>query len=130
MPREMPFRPGNDRIAQTYNDGFVDLFTCADLAAPGYQPKLEATHVARLTYEKQFLGINRVYQSRQAHAEIKKIVRVPKSPVTVFHLARDFDGVWYKIELVQEPEGVYPPSLDLSLSRVTAEVEVEYEPLL
>lgn len=130
MPRKMPFRPGNDRIAQTYNEGFVDLFTCADLAAPGYQPKLKATHAARLNYEKQFLGINRVFQSRQAHAEIKKIVRVPKSPVTVFQLARDFDGVWYKIELVQEPEGVYPPSLDLSLSRVTAEVEVEYEPRL
>lgn len=130
MPRKMPYRPGADRIAQTYNEGFVDLFTCADLAAPGYQPKLKATHVARLNYEKQFLGINRVFQSRQAHAEIKKIVRVPKSPVTVFQLARDFDGVWYKIELVQEPEGVYPPSLDLSLSRVTAEVEVEYEPRL
>lgn len=130
MPRKMPFRPGNDRIAQTYNEGFVDLFMCADLAAPGYQPKLRATHAARLNYEQQFLGINRVFQSRQAHAEIKKIVRIPKNPVTVFQLVRDFDGVWYKIELVQEPEGVYPPSLDLSLSRVTAEVEVEYEPRL
>lgn len=125
MPRKMPFRPRSDRIAQTYNDGFVDIFSCADLAAPGYQPKLKATLMMRLNYEKQFLGINRVFQSRQAHAEIKKIVRVPKSPVSVFQLARDFDGTWYKIELVQEPENIYPASVDLSLAAVTTEVEIQ-----
>lgn len=128
MPRKTPFRPGNDRIAQTYNDGFVDIFQCDDLASPGYQPKIRATHVARLNYEKQFLGINRVYTSRQAHAEIKKVVRVPRGPVTVFQLARDHDGTWYKVELVQEPENIYPASADLSLSAVANEVEVLYEP--
>lgn len=128
MPRKMPYRPGNDRIAQTYNDGFVDIFQCDDLAEPGYQPKLRATHLARLNYEKQFLGINRVFQSRQAHAEIKKVIRVPKGPVTVFHLARDHDGTWYRIELVQDPDGVFPASVDLSLSAVASEVEVLYEP--
>lgn len=128
MPRKMPFRPGNDRIAQTYNDGFVDIFSCDDQSTPGYQPKIRATHVARLNYEKQFLGITRVYQSRQAHAEIKKVVRVPRGPVTVFQLARDHDGTWYKVELVQEPENIWPASVDLSLSAVANEVEVLYEP--
>lgn len=128
MPRKMPFRPRADKIAQTYNDGFVDIFSCADLAVPGYQPKLKATHVARLNYEKQFLGINRVYQSRQNHAEIKKVIRVPRGPVTVFQLARDHDGTWYRISLLQEPDGVFPASVDLSLTAVANEVEVLYEP--
>lgn len=128
MPRNMPFRPRNDRIVQTYNDGFVDIFSCTDLAAPGYQPKLKATHVMRLNYEKQFLGINRAYISRQAHAEIKKVIRVPRSPVTVFQLARDHDGTWYRVELVQDPENIYPASVDLSLSAVANAVEVLSEP--
>lgn len=125
MPRKLPFRPRSEPVAQTYPDGYVDIFSCDDLAEPGYQPKLKAVHVVRLNYAKQFLGINRVFQSRQAHAEIKKVVRVPKYPVTVFQLARDWDGTWYKIELVQEPENIFPASLDLSLSAVTAEVEVQ-----
>lgn len=128
MQRKMPFRPRAEQIAQAYNDGFVDIFSCEDIAKPGYQPKLKATHVLRLNYAKQFLGINRIYKSRQDHAEIKKIVRVPKCPVSVFQLARDYTGMWYRVDLVQEPENVFPASLDMSLVAVTAEVEVQNEP--
>lgn len=127
MPRQMPFRPRSEQVAQTYPDGYVDIYNAEDAASPGYQPKIRVTKVCRLKYEKQALGINRVYLSRQNHAEIKKVVRVPRREVTPFQLARDEAGQWFRIELVQDAMNVYPPSLDLSLSTVTADVEVQNE---
>lgn len=124
MPRKMPFRVGAEQIAQTYNDGYVDIFSCGDIAAPGYQPELKASFVARLQYAERVLGINRLYLSRQAHAEIKRVIRIPRSPVTVFDLARDHLGQWYKIDSVQNVDGVLPASIDLALSAVTSEVKI------
>lgn len=126
--RRHPFRPRNEQIVQTYNDGYVDIFDTADGAEVGYQPKVTATHALRLCYEKQYLGINLVYQSRQAHAEIVKKLRVPEAPVRVFQLVRDQFGQWFEISLIQNADGVMPPSLDLSLKAVSADVEVQHEP--
>lgn len=125
MPRKMPFRPRSEPVAQTYPDGCVDIYSCDDLAEPGYQPKLRAVHVLRLQYAEQVLGINRLYLSRQNHAEIKRVLRVPRCPVSVFQLARDHMGQWYKIDFIQNVDGVLPQSQDLSLVAVTAEVEVQ-----
>ena len=126
--RRQPFRPRNEQIVQTYNDGYVDIFDTADGAQVGYQPKVKALHVLRLPYEKQYLGINLVYQSRQNHAEIVKKLRIPEAPVRVFQLVRDQFGQWLEISLIQNADGVMPPSLDLSLKAVTADVEVQHEP--
>lgn len=133
MPRRsnnqrQPFRPRREEIVQTYNSGFVDVFDIADGAAVGYQPKVKASHVLRLCYEEQYLGINLVYLSRQNHAEIVKKIRVPKAPVRVFQLVRDQFGQWLEISLIQTADGVTPEALDISLKAVTADVEVQYEP--
>lgn len=135
MPRtsrvnRMPFRPQQEEISQVYNSGFVDVFDTADGAQIGYQPKIEASHVLRLCYEEQYLGINLVYLSRQNHAEIVKKIRVPKAPVRVFQLVRDQFGQWFEISLIQSADGVMPESLDISLKAVTADVEVQHEPNL
>lgn len=128
--RREPFRPRNEAIAQTYNSGYVDIFEKVDAAEAGYQPEIHARHLLRLPCEEQYLGINLVYLSRQAHGEIVKKVRVPEAPVRVFHLARDQFGTWFEISLVQKADGVLPESLDLSLKAVTADVEVDDEPTL
>ena len=132
MPKNsrQPFRPKSDAIAQTYNDGFVDVFDTADGAEVGYQPKVQAIHVMRLSYEEQYLGINLVYLSRQNHAEIVKKIRIPKAPVRVFQMMRDQFGQWFEISLIQNADGVLPASLDISLKAMTADVEVQYEPEL
>ena len=133
MPRRtnrQPFRPRQEEICQTYNSGFVDVFDTADGAQIGYQPKVQASHVLRIPYEEQFLGINLVYLSRQNHAEIIKKIRIPKAPVRVFQLMRDQFGQWYEISLIQSADGVMPEALDISLKAVTADVEVQHEPVL
>lgn len=126
--QRQPFRPREETICQTYNSGFVDVFETSDGAEVGYQPKVQASHVLRLCYQEQFLGINLVYKSRQDHAEIVKKIRVPRSPVRVFQLMRDHNGQWFEISLIQKADGVYPESLDISLKAVTADVEVQHEP--
>lgn len=131
MPRRtnrQPFRPRQEEICQIYNSGFVDVFDTADGAQIGYQPKVQASHVLRIPYEEQFLGINLVYLSRQNHAEIVKKIRIPKAPVRVFQLMRDQFGHWFEISLIQSADGVMPEALDISLKAVTADVEVQYEP--
>ena len=49
---------------------------------------------------------------------MEKVVRVPKGPpVSTQDVAVTEDGRQYRIDLVQLAEGVWPPSLDLTLAR-------------
>lgn len=123
MPRKMPFRPGNE-ISQTYNDGIVTLCTASDTATAGYQPVIEATERYTVPFEKRVLGINRLFQGRQDHVEIKYLIRIPHVNVSTQDLAQTHDGKWYKIYSVQSVDGVKPDSLDISLVSVEQDVEV------
>ena len=123
---QKPNRP-NDEISQTYNDGMVMICETTDAAKPGYMPDPAATEKARLRYSEQRLGINRAYLGRQSQTEIDRVVRVPKmDKIHVQDIAVTEDGKQYKIDLVQSVPGVYPPSIDLTLSRVTQKYEVKY----
>lgn len=123
--RKVPFRPAENPIVQTYTDGFVDVFACEDAAQPGYQPVIRAVFLHRLLYAEQVLGINRLYLSRQNHKEIKRVIRVPRGPASVFQLVRDETGQWFQVDFIQNVDKVYPASLDLSLIAVTADVEAD-----
>lgn len=125
MPnRRKPFRPDTE-ISQTYNDGVVEIYETSDVAEPGYQPVITATLKLSLHYQERVLGITRMYLSRQDHAEIKKVIRVPRRAVVSQDLAKTHDGQWFRIDSVQAVEGVWPASLDLSLTAVTQKVEVQ-----
>ena len=126
--RKKPFRPGKD-ISQTYNSGAVGIFRVTDAAVPGLQPVEKLRLKYHLRYDEQYLGINRVYMSRQQREEIRRLIRVPKAGVSVHDVAITEDGAIYRINTVQVPEGVYPPSLDLALVENTAKVEVVYDDL-
>lgn len=126
--RKTPFRPDAE-ICQAYNDGFVDVFASEDVSAPGYQPVVRAVYLHRLYYAERRLGINRLYLSRQNHAEIQRVLRIPRSPITSFQLVRDERGQWFQVDSIQNVENVFPASLDLALVAVTADVEVQNEPI-
>lgn len=126
--RKKPFRPSND-ISQTYNSGVVGIFRVEDAARPGLQPAETLRLKGHLRYEEQFLGINRVYMSRQQRAEVRRLIRVPKADVSVHDVAITEDGAVYRIDTVQTPEGVYPPSLDLALTEHPGKVEIVYDDL-
>lgn len=119
MPRKLPFRPGNE-ISQVYPDGIVTVFRLTDSAAPGYRPRATPEPVAVLRYEEQRLGVTRYYAAKQAGAEVERVLRVPAGPpVAAQDLAVTEDGAEYQIDLVQTVPGVFPASLDLTLSRVS-----------
>lgn len=123
MPRKAPYRP-NSEITQTYNDGVVKIFSVTDGALPGYQPVLHATPKGRVPFSERVLGINRLFLGRQNRVEISKVLRIPRIPVSTLDLAQTHDGRWYSINSIQSVEGVYPPSLDLSLVAEERKVEV------
>lgn len=125
MRKRQPWRPNNE-ITQAYNDGAVDIYTVADTAQPGYQPKLQAEHKYHLRFAEQRLGLNRIYMARQDHVQILKVIRVPKVDITTQDVAVTHDGNRYSIDTVQEAMGVYPPSLDLSLKAITHKTEVAF----
>ena len=123
MRSRAPFRPNNE-ITQAYNDGTVDIYAVTDSAKPGYQPKKDTTHKFKLRFAERRLGLTRIYQARQNHVEIVRVIRVPKVAVSTKDIAITHDGEQYEIDTVQEAMGVYPPSLDLSLKAVKSRIEV------
>lgn len=121
--RKAPFRATNE-ISQQYNDGVVKIYAVTDSSQPGYQPKEELTLKYSLAFEERALGINRLYLSRQNHAEIKRVIRVQRVNISSQDLAITHDGKQYRVDTVQAVLGVYPPSLDLSLVAVEQNFEV------
>lgn len=121
--RKTPFRATNE-ISQQYNDGVVKIYSVTDSSEPGYQLKEEPTLKYSLAFEERALGINRLYLSRQNHAEIKRVIRVQRVDISSQDVAITHDGKQYRVDTVQAVLGVYPPSLDLSLVIVEQNFEV------
>lgn len=116
MPWTAPYRPANE-VTQDYNDGIVTIYAVTDSALPGYQPKPELTEKIVLRYEEQRLGIQRYYAAMQNQIQIERVIRVPRAEITNQDIAETENGVKYRIDLVQTVDLVYPPSLDLTLTR-------------
>lgn len=121
--RKTPFRPSND-ISQAYNDGTVKIYAVTDSAPPGYQPKKALQPKYTLHFEERALGINRIYQSRQAKAEILRVLRVPRVNISPQDVAITHDGHAYEVSTVQSAKDVYPASLDISLKKLSHDLEV------
>lgn len=116
--RQTPYRPGHE-ISQTYNSGVLTVYAAADGAEPGFAPRPVLTVRARLRYEERRLGVQRYYAAMQAQARVDRVVRVPRGPaVSPQDVVETEDGQQYRVDLVQAVQDVWPPSLDLTLSRV------------
>lgn len=130
--RKYPFRPGNE-ISQPFNSGLVSVYAVTDTAQPGYRPKGSLTLTVKLPFENIKLGIQRYFEAKQNQVEIERVIRVPNPglqyPISNQDIVQLTERVMkegespkqYRIELVQIAEGVFPPSLDLSLSRIEQE---------
>ncbi len=122
--RKTPFRANND-ISQTYNSGTVKIYTVTDSAKPGYQPKPILSEKPKFTlqYEERALGITRIYLSRQDQAEILRVIRVPRVNISPQDVAVTEDGKVYEISTAQMAKNVFPSSLDLSLKKLSQNLE-------
>lgn len=132
MTRQLPFRPGNE-ISQCFNSGLASIYAVTDTAQPGYRPVETPTLTVKVPFENIKLGIQRYYEAKQNQVEVERVIRVPnpgpqylisnQDIVQLTELAKQ-EGEspkQYRIELVQIAEGIYPPSLDLTLSRIEQE---------
>lgn len=121
--RKTPYLPSNE-ITQAYNDGVVRIYTLTDAARPGYMPQPQATLKTTLRYEEQRLGLQRYYQSKQNMIDVERVIRTPRTgTVSSQDMAVTEDGKRYHIALVQTVEGVYPPSVDITLAKIEQRFE-------
>lgn len=116
-----PVRPRTDNgVTQNYNDGVVAIIAVVDTAKPGYQPQPGKPQVKyTLRYEERRLGVQRYYSSLQNQIQLDRVIRVPRvAGITTQDFAVTEDKQAYRIDLVQSVMDVYPPSLDLTLTKI------------
>lgn len=118
-----PYRSKNE-ITQSYNDGVLTLYSQQDDAEPGYQPKPKLVKEAELRFEERKLGIQRYYSAAQNQQRVERLLRVPRIAINAQDVVKIHDGRMYRVELVQAVPDVFPPSLDLTLSRIEQIAEV------
>ncbi len=124
-----PFRPREESISQSYNDGLVDIYEItSDEARPGYQPRPGLTPKGTLAFAELRVGLQRYYEGRQNQLQIEKVLRVPRGFAVTSQDVAIIRGskpqLQYRIDFVQTVDEVYPPSMDLTLAKVTQVLEI------
>ena len=110
---------------QTFNDGVVRIFHTANTGEPGGAPQMELIPLCVLRYHERTVGFRRYYAAAQANVKVSKLLRCPRYfGVSQQDVAVPVDGRQYLITLIQYPEDVQPPVMDLTLE----EVAQVYEP--
>ena len=126
--RQTPFRFDDRRITQSYRDGVVRIYTVTDVGQPGYQPKPALTLAETMFYEERRVGLQRYYSGKQTQVQVERVIRTQTRPsVNPQCIAVTEDGTQYGIELVQQLQDVYPPSMDFTLVRIEQKYEVPHE---
>ena len=118
-----PNRPKRE-ITQPFSDGIVMIYSVTDMAKPGYEPVEKLEEKIKLRFAEQRLGINRIYQSRQAQVEISRVIRVPNAGGVSPQDVAILEGKQYRIDTVQKVMDVFPPCMDLALVKIEQEYEV------
>lgn len=122
-----PYRPRENDISQSYNDGLVDLYRQTDGAQPGRSPRPVLSKVGTLAFAEQRLGLQRYYAGKQNQVQVERVIRVPRGFPITSQMAAVIRGakMQYRIDLVQSVPDVYPPSYDLTLAKVAQVLPVE-----
>lgn len=124
MPWKSPSRPNNE-ITQRFSDGVVNIYTVQDVAVAGYSPVQHLSLLYTLRYDRQRVGLNRLYLSKQAQAEIQEVLRIPvPGEIPVLSVAVLENGKQFQVETVQSVDNVYPACVDISLTVLKRNYEV------
>ena len=111
----------------SFNDGTAAIFGIENAAEAGDKPKEKLTHKCTVRYREQTVGMARYYEALQAQVEISAVVLIPD--VSRFKVSTQdiaiLGGVQYRIVQVQKKTDTLPPSLALSLSKVTEVYDVQ-----
>lgn len=124
MTWKAPYRPRGE-ISQSYNDGVVTVYAVTDSGPPGGLPVEKPVKKVVLRYEERRLGLQRYYAGKQNQVEVERVLRTQRRrDVSSQDLAVTEDGVQYRIDLVQSAADVFPPSMDLTLTRIDQNYDV------
>lgn len=110
---------------QTFNDGVVDIYHVSNSAANGLAPVESLTQAVRLRYKERTVGIQRYYSAKQADAKIDRLMRCHRiDEISTQDVAVLQDGKQYTIDLIQYPEDIVPPVMDLTLVKVVHDYDL------
>ena len=107
-----------DTVSQSYNDGIVKIYSTTDEAKAGGMPVEKLTLKYTLMYSEQRIGITRYYTAQQYNDDVERLIRVQAVKIETRDIAVTEDGRRYNVGMVQTVEDAYPPSLDLTLTRI------------
>lgn len=109
-----------------FHDGLVAVYRVENKAGPGEKPVERLVEKAVLRYNRRTVGIQRHYAALNAGAKVDLLLRTWYRPgVSPQDVAVPTqDGRQYRITLVQVPEGVMPPVMDLTLQRLERDYEM------
>lgn len=103
---------------QTFNGGIVKIYVVDDIAKPGDMPKQGLTIKETLRFHRRTVGIKRYYTAMQASQQVDAVIRCPYRKTVSAQDVAVLGGRQYRVELVQRPEEIVPPVMDLTLSRL------------
>lgn len=105
---------------QTFHDGVAEICAVKNIAAPGDRPQDGLVTVLRLRFKRRTVGVKRYGEALQNGVKIAELLRCPLHEAVSTQNVVVLNGVQYRIEQVQYPEGIVPRVMDLSLSKVQA----------
>ncbi len=110
---------------QTFNDGVVTIYAVRNAAPPGKAPVQGLVQKTVLRYRERTVGLTRYFTAKQDNVRVDAVLRVPFHPaVCAQDVAVPADGRQYEIKLVQRPENILPPVMDLTLTRLESPYEI------
>jgi hypothetical protein len=115
---------------QKYNDGLLTISKVSNTADAGELPVdgLTPKHT-EISYDNRTVGMSRFWQGKQVDVRIDRLIRCPTLPdVHPLDVVTTEDGQTYQIEQIQYPKDVEPPSMDLSLSVIKVDEELQPVP--
>lgn len=111
---------------QPFKDGVVKIYTVTNISLPGNMPKDGLVLKNTLRYDERTVGMGRFWTAMQAQVKVEQLLRMPRlGIISTQDIAVPNDGEQYKIIQIQYPDGVEPPSMDLSLERVDSNYEIK-----
>lgn len=103
---------------QAFKDGLVTICRLVDLAKPGDRPKEGLAPKETLRFHRRTVGMKRYYTAMQANQQVDAVIRCPFRDTVTAQDVAVLEGKQYRVTLVQRPEGIAPPVMDLTLSRL------------
>ena len=108
---------------QTFNDGIIKIYDVKDIAENGDIPKDGLTLKETLRFHRRTVGIKRYYTAMQANQQVDAVLRCPYRNTVSAQDVAILNKKQYRVTLVQYPEDVVPPVMDLTLTKMEQDYE-------